>query len=345
MDCGNPRGPVERVVEGRAVEDEEAPERLLHLGVRPVGDEALLVADADGRGARRRRELLAADEDPPRPAQRRRTRRTARTRRRARRPSSSPRRSGRRGSGQRTPCDTSGSWMSPVSDRRRSGTGGIDSGHSASLIRSSRVSAAALSRSSLRFPHFGLCTQDGQPDRHGQRPSRRAVSATHSRSSRSRALRCRRLPHALRRRTRREARLLVDVRREAADVPAVAHRDSGSSEMSACSARGEPRRGSASCRFREQLRPGREPDALGLVRPSRAGRAASCRSRLPSRSPSLEADDLLETSMRRGGASTPATCRCRSASTIEVSVSFRGCVYQSTATGRTSAVRVSRSRR
>src|SRR6188474_2116160 len=64
MDCGNPRGPVERVVEGRAVEDEEAPERLLHLGVRPVGDEALLVADADGRGARRRRELLAADEDP-----------------------------------------------------------------------------------------------------------------------------------------------------------------------------------------------------------------------------------------------------------------------------------------
>src|SRR4029079_8122352 len=64
MNRGNPRGPVERVVEGRAVQDEEAPERLLHLGVGPVGDDALLVAAADGRGARRRRELLAADEDP-----------------------------------------------------------------------------------------------------------------------------------------------------------------------------------------------------------------------------------------------------------------------------------------
>src|SRR6188472_1462407 len=60
---GYPRGPVERVIEGRAVEDEETPERLLDLGVRPVGDEPLVVADTDGRGARGRGELLAADED------------------------------------------------------------------------------------------------------------------------------------------------------------------------------------------------------------------------------------------------------------------------------------------
>src|SRR4029079_3687846 len=47
MNRGNPRGPVERVVEGRAVENEEAPERLLHPGVAPVGDDALIVAEAD----------------------------------------------------------------------------------------------------------------------------------------------------------------------------------------------------------------------------------------------------------------------------------------------------------
>ena len=50
----------------------------------------------------------------------------------------------------------------------------------ASLVLTSSVLAAALSRSSFRLPHFGLWTQDGHPALHGQRARRTAVSATHS---------------------------------------------------------------------------------------------------------------------------------------------------------------------
>ena len=44
------------------------------------------------------------------------------------------------------------------------------------------------------------------------------------------------------------------------------------------------------------------------------------------------------TESRPTWSSTPATDAVRSGATMDVSVSFRACVYQSTATGRTSAV-------
>jgi hypothetical protein len=44
--------------------------------------------------------------------------------------------------------------------------------------RRRNVTAPPLSSISFRFPHFGLCTQEGQPSVHGQPSSIRAVSAT-----------------------------------------------------------------------------------------------------------------------------------------------------------------------
>src|ERR1044072_7215860 len=49
--------------------------------------------------------------------------------------------------------------------------------YAAASIRSSSVSAPALSSGSFRFPHLGLCTQDGHPRSHGQPRSSFAVSA------------------------------------------------------------------------------------------------------------------------------------------------------------------------
>ena len=48
----------------------------------------------------------------------------------------------------------------------------------AATNRRRNVSAPLLSSISFRFPHFGLCTHDGQPSLHGQPSSMRAVSAT-----------------------------------------------------------------------------------------------------------------------------------------------------------------------
>ena len=45
-------------------------------------------------------------------------------------------------------------------------------------IRRSSVSEPCLSSGSLRLPHFGLCTHDGQPRSHGHCASKRAVSST-----------------------------------------------------------------------------------------------------------------------------------------------------------------------
>ncbi len=92
-------------------------------------------------------------------------------------------------------------------------------------MRSRSVRAPALSSGSLRLPHFGLCTHDGQPAAHGQRCRRRVVSSTQSsKRSKPRSV----MPDAARvavvDEDRRAAGLVVDVRREAADVPAVAHR-------------------------------------------------------------------------------------------------------------------------
>src|SRR3954466_587490 len=50
--------------------------------------------------------------------------------------------------------------------------------HEDASIRRSSPSAPALSSGSLRLPHFGLWTQDGQPVSHGQPSSSRAVSST-----------------------------------------------------------------------------------------------------------------------------------------------------------------------
>src|SRR5262245_14764020 len=60
-------GPLERVVQRGAVEDEEAAERLLHLGVRAVADELVAVADPHGGRRRGRPELVAGDEHARRP--------------------------------------------------------------------------------------------------------------------------------------------------------------------------------------------------------------------------------------------------------------------------------------
>src|SRR5581483_809355 len=46
-----------------------------------------------------------------------------------------------------------------------------------STARRRNVSAPALSSMSLRLPHFGLWTHEGQPSAHGQPASSRAVSA------------------------------------------------------------------------------------------------------------------------------------------------------------------------
>ena len=58
-----------------------------------------------------------------------------------------------------------------------------------------------------------------------------------------------------------------------------------------------------------------------------------------------KATTCSDTSMRPWWSSTPATRRAESGITIVVSVSFLACVYQSTVTGLTSAVRVTRSSR
>src|SRR6476619_8231740 len=61
--CGDARGPGEGVVERGAIEDEVAAERLLHLRVRAVAHETLVLADTYRRRGRGRGQLVAADED------------------------------------------------------------------------------------------------------------------------------------------------------------------------------------------------------------------------------------------------------------------------------------------
>src|SRR5690349_5864070 len=48
----------------------------------------------------------------------------------------------------------------------------------AACMRVISSSAPFLFRGSLRFPHLGDCTQEGQPDRHGHSAIRRRASAT-----------------------------------------------------------------------------------------------------------------------------------------------------------------------
>ena len=60
----DPGRPVEGLVEGVAVEDVEAAERLLDLGIGPVRHEQLIVADANRRRVARGAQLVAAGKDP-----------------------------------------------------------------------------------------------------------------------------------------------------------------------------------------------------------------------------------------------------------------------------------------
>ena len=92
-------------------------------------------------------------------------------------------------------------------------------------IRAITSAAPALDSGSLRLPHLGDCTHDGQPDSHGHSPISRCASPT-SASNVAEALRV--MPDAARvavvDEDRRAAGLRVEVGRQAADVPAVAHR-------------------------------------------------------------------------------------------------------------------------
>ena len=169
------RGVLDRLVHRRAFEDEVAAERLLHLCVRPVGHERLAVADAHGRRITRRREFRSADHDAG----------LARfVRERAvLRVHGFPLVGGEcvpTGCIAVDQChelhasSSSRVHTTTIHDRRDRQALAI----SAESIRSSSVLAPVLSSISFRFPHFGLCTHDGQPLVHGQRWSRCIVSST-----------------------------------------------------------------------------------------------------------------------------------------------------------------------
>ena len=265
------RRPVDGLVDGLAVEDEVAAERLLHLRVRAVGDERLAVADADGRGVARRRELVAAGHDARLARLVRERAVAARTRPRA------------RSSRERLPARLVSVDQCQVTARappfrlrfHHDDDRGpeIDNPMRAQLrpsaaasIRSSSVRAPALSSSSFRLPHFGLWTQDGQPLGTGSagagapcpRPSPRS-------SSKPRSVMPDAAGVAVVDEDRRAAGLEVDVRREAADVPAVAHRPERQQRDQRVLGGMERRRAaSASARARRAARAGREPDRLGL---------------------------------------------------------------------------------
>src|SRR5947208_16760542 len=72
--------------------------------------------------------------------------------------------------------------VEPVQRQARVGSGDLGFGQLADIdaatIRRSRLKAPSLSSISLRLPHFGDWTQEGQPSPQGQPSSIRAVSAT-----------------------------------------------------------------------------------------------------------------------------------------------------------------------
>ncbi len=87
-------------------------------------------------------------------------------------------------------------------------------------------SAPAFESGSLRLPHFGDCTHDGQPlcaRALGDQPLRVAAQLLEARERRARDADAARVPVVDE--DRRHAGLRVEVGRQPADVPAVAHRD------------------------------------------------------------------------------------------------------------------------
>ena len=212
--------------------------------------------------------------------------------------------------------------------------------------RSRNVSAPCLSSMSFRLPHFGLCTHDGAavvagaaseqpcgvPD-----PALELLEAALGDPDAARV--------AVVDEDGRPPGLRVEVRREPADVPAVAHRPERQQR---------DQRVLGGVQRAEQLRHlvepgelvrlGQEPDRLGRERRRRAGRArrarsapgrrSSCaRSRRPARSPRS----------RRTRARGRAAARPGAARRSGVIVSRFACVYQSPANGSTTACSVVRS--
>src|SRR5512132_404380 len=196
-------GQLTRFVDRAAFQDEEAAERFLDLGVRPVGDEPVAVADTDCRRVIGLLELGAADDL----VLRREVHVTLKDRlalvlaqllpavlisvnqcdvlhsssfllgepkpdheQLVREPRVELRRLSLHHIPLR-PSQLHGSSFPSLSQARRTETSYIDN------MRWRSVSAPALSSGSFRFPHFGDWTQEGQPCSQGQPSSIRAVSA------------------------------------------------------------------------------------------------------------------------------------------------------------------------
>ena len=115
---------------------------------------------------------------------------------------------------------------STTAHRVRSGAPPRRTSPPAASIRSSNSRAPALESGSLRLPHFGDCTQEGQPEAQGHSAIRRYASRqSSSKRANGGARDADPAGMAVVDEDRRAAGLGVEVRGQPADVPAVAHRD------------------------------------------------------------------------------------------------------------------------
>ena len=209
--CRNARRECDRVVEIVGLEQVQPAEHLLRLGERPVGRQRLAVAHANRRRHVRRLQLVAAED------------------------------AGGLGEREVLLVDRRVLVVGPALPL---GVAAVDEqcvlhasppmdvcrryderAAAKSTRRVRKVRAPALSSISLRLPHFGLCTHDGQPEEQGQPRSIAAVSRNPALELLETALGD---PDAsgmaVVDEDGRPSRLRVDVRRQAADVPPVAHR-------------------------------------------------------------------------------------------------------------------------
>ena len=211
-------------------------------------------------------------------------------------------------------------------------------------IRSRSTRAPALSSGSLRFPHFGLCTHDGQPAVHGQRCSRsgrvldpvfEAIEPPLGDADAARV--------AVVDEDRRAPGLVVDVRREAADVPAIAHRP----QRQECdqAVLGRVQRAEELRHLLEAFEVTRlraEPDCLRLEGGlGHEHRNDVDRGAVAHRLPRVGDDLLRDRDAAEVQLEPEALRRLCSDDSMVVSDSFFGCVYQSTRAGTTTATRSS----
>ena len=198
---------------------------------------------------------------------------------------------------------------------------------------------------SLRLPHFGDCTHEGQPFSHGHSPMRRCASSTSASKARIAAPRDADAARvAVVDEDRRAARLRVVVRRQAADVPAVAHgqeREHGDLRVLGRVERAEE--------LVERQLGG--DDRLGQLVPQRLGGERGRRQ--------VERDEVEHLVVREAArlvrdtcsvtttvpkeSVTPSSSRRSSRRSMYMSVSRLACVYQSPSNGRTNARRYWRS--